>query len=93
MQRPSLRQSCAWDADSNLGGDLWNPDPRFDNIGAADGSAVINPIADDFKLGSDRPCINTGYSGNGDILIPGFDFFGNERPAGDGYDIGVHEYE
>ncbi len=48
----------------------------------------INLSGGDFHLQSGSPAINVGSATN----APAFDFDGNLRPAGAGYDIGAYEY-
>jgi hypothetical protein len=40
-----------------------------------------------FRLRSDSPAVNAGVAVGVDV-----DYFGNERPYGDRYDIGAHEW-
>ena len=53
-------------------------DPQFVNVSMAN-----------FRLQVTSPAIDAGSA----IKAPGFDFDGNSRPAGFGYDIGAFEYE
>ena len=48
----------------------------------------VNPSEADFHLQSDSPAIDNGSS----VDAPSFDFDGNSRPQGDGYDIGAYEF-
>ncbi|MCD4773405.1 MAG: right-handed parallel beta-helix repeat-containing protein [Bacteroidales bacterium] len=48
----------------------------------------VNPLEADFHLLEGSPAINSGSSDN----APDFDFDGNPRPQGAGYDIGAYEY-
>jgi len=61
-----------------------------------DGSLVANPHmlypyedAYDFRICSDSPALDAGTCGG----APAEDFFRNARPAGDGCDIGAHEFQ
>ena len=49
-----------------------------------------DPTAEDFTLQELSPCCDAG-TGEG-TLLPSFDYYGNARPAGQGYDIGPCEY-
>jgi len=48
----------------------------------------LDPENGDFHLTLGSPCIDTGTS----VGAPLFDFEGDPRPLGDGYDIGADEY-
>ena len=48
----------------------------------------VDPINSDFHLTQNSPCIDAGTSNN----APNFDFEGNTRPQGNGFDIGAYEY-
>ena len=49
----------------------------------------VNASMANFRLQATSPAIDAGSA----IKAPGFDFDGNSRPAGFGYDIGAFEYE
>jgi hypothetical protein len=49
-----------------------------------------NPPAEDFTTGICSPCRDGGTSAG--TLLPSFDYMGNPRPLGRGYDIGPYEY-
>jgi hypothetical protein len=66
--------------------DGWSP-TYGDNCVRAD-PKFVNPSAGDFHLQSDSPAIDSGSS----VGAPSFDFDGNPRPQGAGYDIGAYEY-
>jgi len=71
------------------GGD-YSADPRFMNIPAIGGGTFREITAEDFALLSDSPCINEGWQGDSDILIPATDLFGSPRDPLP--DIGAIEY-
>lgn len=54
-----------------------NLDPRF-----------VNPVAGDYRLKPDSPCIDMGVQ----YMTPRTDFGGIRRPQGPGVDIGAFEY-
>ena len=49
-----------------------------------------DPAGEDFSLRESSPCRDAGTSAG--VLLPSFDYYGNARPAGAGYDIGACEY-
>lgn len=49
-----------------------------------------NPQGEDFTLRESSPCRDAGVGAG--TLLPSFDYYGNARPAGQGYDIGPCEY-
>ncbi len=49
-----------------------------------------NPAGEDFRLNSNSPCRDAGTATG--VLLPSFDYLGNSRPQGGGYDIGPCEY-
>ena len=70
--------------------DFWNngfPAPKGDNIIRSD-PQFIDLFNNDYHLKQNSPCIDAGTSEN----APLFDFDGNARPNGNGYDIGPFEY-
>ncbi|MCK4448132.1 MAG: T9SS type A sorting domain-containing protein [Candidatus Marinimicrobia bacterium] len=67
-----------FDAISSIyGSDFVIGDPKF-----------VNPAEADFHLQGDSPAIDSGSP----VDAPDFDFDGNPRPQGAGYDIGAYEY-
>jgi len=56
---------------------ITNEDPLF-----------IDPENGDFHLDPNSPAIDSGTSDK----APAFDYEGNSRPQGKGYDMGVYEY-
>ncbi|MCD4697955.1 MAG: T9SS type A sorting domain-containing protein, partial [Bacteroidales bacterium] len=54
----------------------------------AEDPLFVNLSENDFHLTENSPCIDAGDS----INAPDFDFDGNPRPQGAGYDIGAYEY-
>ena len=48
----------------------------------------VNPSLGDFHLKPNSPAIDKGSP----IDAPSYDFEGDPRPAGSGYDIGIDEY-
>jgi len=48
----------------------------------------VNPAMADFHIKSDSAAIDKGLS----TYAPDYDFEGDPRPAGSGYDIGIDEY-
>ena len=60
------------------------------NISAEPGFVSTDPASGDFmKITSASPCKDTGTSEG----APSTDFYGNPRPAGAGYDMGIYEVQ
>lgn len=59
--------------------DIVYADPGFANIPDMDGPENPNPVPDDFIPQAGSPMIDAGYGGDGTIVIPSTDFFGDSR--------------
>ena len=70
-----VRHSCLYTLTSGV-----------DNIVAC--PHFVNPLAGDFRLCADSPCVNTGTSAG----APSVDLWGRARPQGAGVDMGAFEY-
>ena len=74
--------ACAWSGCVGVSGNI-SADPLF-----------VNPTGEDFHLGDSSPCINTGIDPTYYIApaLVNFDFEGDARPYGAGWDIGADEW-
>ena len=63
-----------------------DPNPLTDPVYAD--PDFIDPLADDYHIGEDSPAVDAGAT-----VALSDDFDGDERPIGEGYDIGADEVE
>ena len=56
-------------------------DPGFVGITGIAGPAVTDPMAADFGLTADSPCLGAGWVGDATVVMPTTDFFGSVRGA------------
>ena len=66
--------------------ECWNGDVKTQDPDLKDVSSF------DFRLYADSPCIDAGSESGVGSTAPDEDFTEIERPQGDGYDIGAHEF-
>ena len=53
----------------------------------------FDPDNEDFRIGSDSPCYNTGSSDTPAVVLEGHDLAGNPRVLNEGIDIGAYEVD
>lgn len=52
----------------------------------------VAPNEQNYRLGFDSPCVDSGSSDTPEVILNGFDLDGNPRVAGSRIDIGAYEY-
>jgi PKD repeat protein/polygalacturonase len=87
--RPSGAISCVWGTGPPYSVYYSTSSPsKFGTAPLFTNPMFVDATHGNFHLNSTSPCIDTGNS----TLVPSFDFDGNARPQGFGYDIGAYEY-